>query len=29
MMFGWVISKVVQVYMTPRAEPDLWGGPNW
>jgi len=21
----WVISKAVQVYMAPRAEPDLWG----
>ena len=25
----WVISKAVQVYMTTRAEPDLWGSPNW
>jgi len=25
----WVISKAVQVYMNPRAEPDLWGGANW
>jgi len=25
---GWVISNAVQVYMTPRAEQDLVGGPN-
>ena len=27
---NWCItSKPLQVYMTPRAEPDLWRGPNW
>ena len=26
---GWVISRVVQAYITPRAEPDLWGDRNW